>query len=143
VGLAAGGAMTGSVLDNGSAIAVFAVAVGVVDVVERAIACKATDASLNDIDFAGLILLVNLLEKWLLLEERQKHGRNLRLTRNHVGVAVVVVLGGGCACARKATYASVNDTVDEIFGVLGDALAGLVRISLLEERVAWVIVVLR
>ena len=60
-----------------------------------------------------------------------------------MGVAVVVVLGGGRACARKATYSSVDDTVDEIFGVLGDALAGLVRISLLEERVARVIVVLR
>ena len=34
--------------------------------------------------------------------------------------------------------------MDEIFGVLGDALAGLVRVSLLEEQVvAWVIVVLR
>jgi len=60
-----------------------------------------------------------------------------RSTTKHV---VVDGLGGSRAIACKATDALVDDTVDEIFGVLGNALAGLVNVSLLEERVAWVIV---
>ena len=48
MGLAARGRGAGSVLDNGSATVGFAVAVGVIDVVGRAIACKAIDASVED-----------------------------------------------------------------------------------------------
>jgi len=43
---------------------------------------------------------------------------------------VVVVLVGGRAMALKATCASLDDTVDGIFGVLGDALAVLVNFFL-------------
>jgi len=108
VGLATGGAGAGSVLNNGAATVGVAIAV----VVGRAIACKATDASLDDIVFAGLVLLVNLLEKWLLLEERQKHGLDSRLTTKHGGVAVVVVLGDvGRTIVWKTIDASMNDTV--------------------------------
>jgi len=62
--------------------------------VGRAISWKAIDASLDDTVFAVLVR-VNLLEKRLLLEERQKRGLDSRLTTKHGGVAVVVVLGGG------------------------------------------------
>jgi len=71
VGLAAGGAGAWSVLDNCAATIGFAVAVGVVDVVGRAIAWKATGASLDDIVLAVLVLVpVNFLEERLRLEER-------------------------------------------------------------------------
>jgi len=49
---------------------------------------------------------------------------------------MVVVLVGGCAIALKAAGASLDDTVDEIFGVLGGALAALILVNLLEEQVA-------
>jgi len=63
-----------------------------------------------------------------------------RLTTNH---GVVAVLVGGRAIAWKATDASLDDTVVGVGGILGDALVVLVGCVdlLLDERVAWVIVV--
>jgi len=137
VGLVAGGAGAGSVVDNGAATVGFAVAVGVVVVVGRAIARKATYASLDDIVFVGLVLLVNLLEKWLLLEEQQKQGLESRLTTkqgNVAGVVVLVVVGP--SIAWKATAVSWDGTVCRVGDVLVNTIAVLVsRIPLLcEER---------
>jgi len=49
---------------------------------------------------------------------------------------VAVVLVVGCVIAWKATYASLDDTVDGIFGVRADVLAilVLVPVNLLEEQ---------
>jgi len=85
----------------------------------------------------ALAVLVNLLVEERVARVIVVFCREWRSTAKH---GIVAGLGGGHAIAWKATVASVNDTVDEIFGVLGDALAVLVNL-LVEERVARVIVV--
>jgi len=108
----------------------------------RAIAWKATVASVDDIVFAVLAfgvlrgrVLVSLLEE----RRRRRQGLDSRLTTKHGGVAVVVALGVDGAIAWKATDVSLDDTVDEIF-VRVDVLAvlvlvrGLVLVNLPEER---------
>jgi len=76
----------------------------------------------------------------LVVEERRQRGLDWRLTTKH---GIVAGLGGSRAIAWRATVAAGDDTMDEIFGVLGDALAGLGLVNLLEGRVARVIVVFR
>jgi len=68
----------------------------------------------------------------LVVEERRQRGLDWRLTTKH---GIVAGLGGSRAIAWRATVAAgVDDTMDDILGVLGDALA--VRVVLLgsEER---------
>ena len=86
------------------------------------------------------VLAVLVLDVLLVVEERRQRGLDWRLTTKH---GIVAGLEGSRAIAWRATVVAGDDTMDEIFGVLGDALAGLVCASLLEERVARVIVVLR
>ena len=87
--------------------------------VGRAIALKATNASVDDtgddtmdgiFDVGVLAVLVVLL----VVKERRQLGLDWRLTTKHgeVTVVVAVVVGdGGCAIALKATDASADDTV--------------------------------
>jgi len=63
-----------------------------------------------------------------LVEERQQRGLDWRLATKHVGGTVVVVVGR--AIAWKATDASLDDTVDEIFGVRVGVLAVCVLVDL-------------
>jgi len=108
----------------------------------RAIALKATDASVDDTGdgiFDVGVLAVLVLVVLLVVEERRQRGLDWRLTTKNVSCTDVGV--GGCAIALEATDASVDGTMDEIFGVLGDTFAVLV--NRLEERVARVIVVFR
>ena len=61
------------------------------------------------------------------LEEGRQRGLDWRLTTKH---GIAAGLGGSRAIAWRATVAAGDDTMDEIFGVLGDVLAVLV----VEER---------
>ena len=72
---------------------------------------------------AVLVVLLVLLG----LEERRQRGLDWRLTTKH---GIVAGLGGSRAIAWRATVTAGDDTMDEIFGVLGDVLAVLV----VEER---------
>jgi len=71
----------------------------VVLVVGRAIAWKATDASLDDtVDgIVGVRVVLVVRVRVNLVEERQQQGLDWRLTTKHVGgtVVVVVVVGRG------------------------------------------------
>jgi len=120
---------------EGTVVVVVVVGVG------RAIALKATDASVDDtgddtvdgIFDVGVLAVVVVL---LVVEERRQLGLDWRLTTKHGEVTVVVAVvvdGGGRAIALKATDASVDGTVDGIFDIV---LAVLVLVVLLvvEER---------
>jgi len=96
--------------------------------VGRAIALKATDASVDDtvndsVDGIFDVVLAVLLV--LVVEERRQLGLDWRLTTKHVGgtVVVVVVIVVGRAIALKATDASVD-------GIFDGVLAGLGRVVL-------------
>jgi len=71
----------------------------------------------------ALAVLVVLLG----LEERRQRGLDWRLTTKH---GIVAGLGGSRAIAWRATVVAGDDTIDEIFGVLGDVLAGLFDVVL-------------
>ena len=87
----------------------------------RAIAWKATDASVDDaVDGIFDVVLAVLV---VLVEELRQLGLDWRLTTKHDGGTVVVVGGGGGrAIALKATDASVDDTGDDTVFVLGVAV---------------------
>jgi len=91
--------------------------------VGRAIAWKTTDALVDDIvdGIVGVRVVLVVRVRVNLVEERQQQGLDWRLTTKHVGgtvvVVVVVVVVVGRAIAWNATDASLDDTVDGIFGV--------------------------
>jgi len=99
----------------------------------RAIALKATDASVDDtvddtVDGIFDVVLAVLVVR--VVEERRQLGLDWRLTTKHDGgtvVVAVVAVDGGRAIALKATNASVDDTVDGIFDVV-------LAVRVVEER---------
>jgi len=119
------------------------VVVVVVVVVGRAIALKATDASMDDtvddtVDgiFDVGVLAVLVLVVPLVVEERRHRGLDWRLTTKHFGGTVVVVVVGR-AIALEATDVSMdtgNDTVDDTVDGIFDVVLAVLGVLVVEER---------
>jgi len=101
----------------------------------RAIAWKATVASVDGTGGGAVLVLVRVLVPVDLLEDQRHQGLESRLTTKRLGGTVVVVVVGR-AIAWKTTNASWNVTfgaVDGFVGVFVESLAVLRPVDLLLE----------